>query len=81
MSTDISVETIVHAAWCSVLGIKEASPGDNFFASGGHSFAAVQLMTKVETALSIAFPLELLFEGSLETVVRDCELRLAAPSA
>ncbi|MFE4613674.1 phosphopantetheine-binding protein [Streptomyces niveus] len=81
MSTDRSVEEIVKAAWCSVLGVEVASPDDDFFESGGHSFAAMQLMTKVEAALPISFPLDLLFDGPLKTVIEECETRLGTKAS
>lgn len=81
MSTGLSIDEIVTTAWCSALGVEEASPADDFFESGGHSFAAVQMMTQVEAALPIAFPLDLLFDGRLETVIEECASRLAATAA
>jgi acyl carrier protein len=80
MKADRSAEEIISTAWCQVLGIEDAAPSDDFFTSGGHSFAALQLMTIVESSLSIEFPLECLFSGSLEALVKECEARLARAS-
>jgi acyl carrier protein len=77
VSTEPSATEIIRTAWCTVLGIETAAPSDDFFASGGHSFAAVQLMTAVEASIPIDFPLEILFSDTLEAVTKECELRLA----
>ncbi|GAA4834677.1 phosphopantetheine-binding protein [Kitasatospora terrestris] len=76
MSSDPPVDRTVIDAWCEALGVPTADLGDDFFASGGHSFAAVQLMTAVESALPITFPLETLFSDNLEAVIKECEARM-----
>ncbi|WP_179892411.1 phosphopantetheine-binding protein [Streptomyces sp. rh34] len=79
MNSDLSVEDVVRTAWCEVLTLPGADLGDNFFTSGGHSFAAVELMAKVEESLPIEFPFQpFLMDGSLGALVHECELRLTA---
>ncbi|MGL5384304.1 MAG: amino acid adenylation domain-containing protein, partial [Enterobacterales bacterium] len=41
------IETILAALWSGLLGIEQIGRHDNFFALGGHSLMAVQLMQKV----------------------------------
>lgn len=70
----ISVEQVVKKSWCEVLKIQDAELDDNFFMSGGHSFAAVELMRKVESDLPIKFPFEaFLTDGSLQALIDECE--------
>ncbi|CDH33427.1 Non-ribosomal peptide synthetase (fragment) [Xenorhabdus bovienii str. Intermedium] len=42
-------ETILAALWSGLLGIEQVGRHDNFFALGGHSLMAVQLMQKVRS--------------------------------
>lgn len=82
MDNAVTVEEIVRRSWCEVLNLTEATPGANFFLVGGHSFAAVELMTKVEAALPVAFPfVEFLSLGTLECLVEDCVRQMAAVEA
>lgn len=74
-----SIEEIVTESWCEVLSVSDATPDENFFVSGGHSFAAVELMAKVQAALSIEFPFELfLTDGTLRTLIDECVRRTVA---
>jgi amino acid adenylation domain-containing protein len=41
------IETILAALWSGLLGIEQIGRHDNFFALGGHSLMAIQLMQKV----------------------------------
>ncbi|MFD3804526.1 amino acid adenylation domain-containing protein [Streptomyces sp. NPDC058619] len=41
----------IAAVWAEVLGVAEVAPGDDFFALGGDSFAAVRAVRAVATAL------------------------------
>lgn len=43
------IETILAALWSGLLGIEQIGRHDNFFALGGHSLMAVQLMQKVRS--------------------------------
>ena len=42
-------ETILAALWSGLLGVEQVGRHDNFFALGGHSLMAVQLMQKVRS--------------------------------
>jgi len=43
----------IAAIWCSVLGLPDVKPGDNFFQLGGHSLLAVQSHREIRKALSL----------------------------
>ncbi|HWO62197.1 MAG TPA: amino acid adenylation domain-containing protein [Umezawaea sp.] len=47
------VEHAVAALWRQVLGVRHVGPADNFFALGGNSILAAELLAKVRTALGI----------------------------
>lgn len=47
----------VTAIWSDLLGTRSAGPGDSFFAAGGHSLLAPQLLGRVRERLGVAVPL------------------------
>ena len=53
----------VTAAWCAVLGTPNAGPDDDFFASGGHSVAAMRLVAALRTELGRDVAIEDVFDG------------------
>jgi amino acid adenylation domain-containing protein len=61
-----------------VLGIRPIGVTDNFFALGGHSLAAVQLMARIEKQLGQNLPLSILFQGAtveyLASILRQQEV-------
>jgi acyl carrier protein len=75
MKADDSVAHVVTAAWCEALEVTEADLGDRFFDAGGHSFAAVRLISSVESRLGVEVPLEDLFAGTLGELIEECEQR------
>lgn len=58
------VEKLVSDIWCSVLGLSAISINDNFFEIGGHSLAAVQIMSRLEKETGKRLPISALFESS-----------------
>ena len=44
-----------------LLGVEDLSPADNFFARGGDSLLAVELITRLEDEHGIVLPLEQVF--------------------
>jgi amino acid adenylation domain-containing protein len=58
------VEKLVAEIWQDVLGLKEISIYDNFFEIGGHSLAAIQIMTRIEKETGKRLPIATLFESS-----------------
>ncbi|WP_316186189.1 non-ribosomal peptide synthase/polyketide synthase [Bradyrhizobium sp. SZCCHNR31011] len=57
------VQEVVSAIWCDVLQLSELGVDDNFFASGGHSLIAAQLIGRVNAVFQVAIPLRAVFEA------------------
>ena len=49
--------------WESVLGVKEIGVHDDFFRAGGHSLLVPKLLSRVEQAFGLRFPMASLFES------------------
>jgi len=49
--------------WCKVLGLDEVAPTDNFFALGGHSLKAMQVVVRGRRAFGAKFGLADLFKA------------------
>lgn len=65
------IETQLAALWAELLGVRQISVHANFFAVGGHSLLAVQLMARIEQQLGIRLPLALLFrEPTIERLAQ-----------
>ncbi|EPJ97839.1 amino acid adenylation [Pseudomonas sp. CFII68] len=56
------LETAILAIWCEVLGVDELGVTDNFFNVGGHSLAAIKVVSLIRERLSLELPTNLLFE-------------------
>ena len=60
--------------WREALGLQKVGIRDNFFALGGHSLMAVQIMTKTEAKLGKKLPLSILFKyPTIESLVSFLE--------
>jgi thioesterase domain-containing protein/acyl carrier protein len=59
-----AMEEVLAAIWAEVLKIDRVGVHDNFFALGGHSLVAIQLIIRVRAALGIDVPLRTLFESA-----------------
>jgi amino acid adenylation domain-containing protein len=57
------VEEVVADIWANLLGLPRVSLDDNFFALGGHSLIATQVMVRVQKTTGVELPLRALFEG------------------
>jgi acyl carrier protein len=64
----------VTAAWCAVLGVSQLPSDANFFESGGHSLAAVELTAQLEPAFGVRLRVASIFE---RPVLRDYAAHLA----
>ena len=49
--------------WCEVLRLQTVSRHDNFFALGGHSLTATQLVSRLQARWGLALPLRAVFES------------------
>ncbi|CAA9276524.1 MAG: Polyketide synthase modules and related proteins, partial [uncultured Corynebacteriales bacterium] len=56
-------EHLAADAWAEVLGTPEVFASDDFFALGGHSFAAVRVVGRLRDALGVPVPARLLFDN------------------
>ncbi|KJH85604.1 amino acid adenylation [Pseudomonas fluorescens] len=56
------LETAVLAIWCDVLGVDDLGVTDNFFSVGGHSLAAIKVVSLIRERLGLNLPTNLLFE-------------------
>lgn len=67
--------------WCSLLGLPAVRPDDSFFAVGGHSFLAVQLMRRIQRELDVRLSVGVLFKDpTLAGFTRAVERELAQTS-
>ncbi|MGW6311870.1 amino acid adenylation domain-containing protein [Streptomyces sp. NPDC055099] len=56
-------EEAIAALWCAVLRQERVSIRDNFFAVGGHSLTAVNLVGRINRELGSSLPLQVLFDA------------------
>ncbi|HXQ70878.1 MAG TPA: non-ribosomal peptide synthetase, partial [Pyrinomonadaceae bacterium] len=56
-------EEVVAKIWAEVLGLKRVGVEDNFFTLGGHSLLASRILSRVNNALKVDIPLDILFRG------------------
>lgn len=66
-----ATEHSIAGIWQQMLGVEYVSPKDNFFAIGGDSLTAVQMMLEVEDRFGVQLPVHLAFEApTLEQLAR-----------
>jgi mycobactin peptide synthetase MbtE len=58
------VRRVVTEQWCRVLGLPAAADGDNFYGSGGHSVAAMNLVAAIRSGTSRAVTIRDLFAAA-----------------
>lgn len=56
-------ERALAAIWCSVLGLDRVSRNDNFFALGGHSLKATQVVGRIQKRLGLTISLREVFNN------------------
>jgi len=57
------MEDMAGAIWCDVLRLPEVGREDDFFAAGGHSLLAIQVISRVRRDLAAEVPVRALFES------------------
>src|SRR5258708_408584 len=57
------VEEILASIWGEVLKLERVSVHEDFFALGGHSLSATQVIARISRALSVDLPLRAMFES------------------
>jgi amino acid adenylation domain-containing protein len=57
-----ATEEVLADLWTEVLGVERVSINDDFFALGGHSLMATQLLSRVQKIFRVDLPLRKLFE-------------------
>jgi len=62
-----ALEVQLTQIWSSVLGIQPISITDNFFDLGGHSLAAVRILTHIENVFGKKLPLAILLQAATVT--------------
>jgi thioesterase domain-containing protein/acyl carrier protein len=58
-----NIEKLISDIWIKFLGVEKIGIHDNFFALGGHSLIALQVMTRIELKTGKRLPLATLFEN------------------
>jgi acyl-CoA synthetase (AMP-forming)/AMP-acid ligase II/acyl carrier protein len=58
------VEEVLVGIWATVLGVEQVSVHSNFFALGGDSLLATQVMVRLREAFQVSLPIPSLFEAS-----------------
>jgi thioesterase domain-containing protein/acyl carrier protein len=66
------VESVLLRIWAEVLGVEAPGIHDDFFASGGQPFTAVQLFAKIEDELGVNLPISILLQRP--TIAQVAEL-------
>ncbi|RFU86633.1 hypothetical protein DY218_11235 [Streptomyces triticagri] len=71
MAGNSTVEGVVAAEWCSMLGLVTPSLEGNFFDLGGNSLLAVTLVERIESRLGVELSLEDFFLDGRLSVLLD----------
>ncbi|MEH2381351.1 MAG: amino acid adenylation domain-containing protein [Nostoc sp.] len=67
VSTDLipprtATEEVLTAIWSDVLGLEKVGIHDNFFALGGHSLSAMQVIARLRETFKVELPISCLFD-------------------
>ena len=68
------IETKLVSIWCELLGVGELSVTENFFALGGNSLLAMQVLARVRKAFEVEVSIRSLFDRpTIEELAREIE--------
>ncbi len=67
-----AIEEVVASVFAEVLGLDRVGLDDDFFALGGNSLIATQVVSRIGAALDSTVPLRLLFEASTVECLATC---------
>src|SRR5207253_2531106 len=56
-------EAVLAGIWSSVLGMADVGVQDNFFAVGGQSLLAIQVISRIRSLFGVQVPVRALFEA------------------
>ena len=56
-------EEILAGIWSDLLRVERITPGDSFFAIGGHSLMATQLLSRIRKVFQVDLPMRALFDA------------------
>jgi amino acid adenylation domain-containing protein len=77
-----STETRLAAIWCELLHLERVGRLDDFFALGGHSLFALQVVARVRDVLHMELPLKSVFDAPvLQSLAAAIDQALAAGAA
>jgi len=69
------IEQQLHEIWREVLRLEEVRRDESFFALGGHSIAATQIVARVRKQLGVEIPLAVMFSEDVSIVSLAGEIR------
>jgi amino acid adenylation domain-containing protein len=76
------VEEILCGVWAQVLGEPRIGVRDDFFALGGHSLRAVQIVARLRDALGVELPLPAVFQApTVEALAVEVERAMGSPAS
>jgi acyl carrier protein len=75
------VEAVVASVWAAVLGVARVGVDDDFFALGGHSLAAAQIVARLHDAFDVELPVAAVFESPTVAELAGAVRRAQAAAA
>lgn len=74
MSDGNADEEVLRHIWCAALNLDHAGDDQNFFAEGGDSLAAIDMLDEIDDRLGWEVPVETLFKHGTFAHLRDALL-------
>jgi amino acid adenylation domain-containing protein len=76
----ILLQQLMAEIWADVLAVGRVGVADNFFDLGGHSLAAIRLVSRLREALAVRLEVRSIFESpTIEALAQTIELTVTAP--